>query len=321
MAEGSPAVMDDVGTFAAIGVHSVDHFAFAVPDLDEAARFYTDFGLEVRQAADGSLELYTWGNPHCWGKVSKKSDGPGKKLRYLSFGAFEGDMPEFERRLNEAKIERCAPLNDDGGLWFRSPDGLPLQIKVAGKCSPNSKSDFSAPSAPAGRAGVVPKALAPAAKPRRLSHVAIFVADINEALDFYARILGLRLSDRCGDIIAFTHCIHGSDHHLLALVTSTHYGLHHTSWDLPSVQDVGVSSQIMIDKGHTVGWGLGRHLLGSNYFYYVRDPWLGYIEYIADIDYVPAGHVWPAADHEPGEVFSHWGPPSPDKFAHNFEVA
>jgi len=21
------------------------------------------------------------------------------------------------------------------------------------------------------------------------------------------------------------------------------------------------------------GWGLGRHVIGSNYFYYIRDPW------------------------------------------------
>jgi catechol 2,3-dioxygenase len=321
MAQGISEAMNDVASTTAIGVHSADHFAFAVPDLDEAARFYTDFGLEVRQSADGGLELYAWNNPHCWAKISQGGEGSSKKLRYLSFGAYEQDMPEFERRLNEAEIERCAPQNDDGGLWFRSPDGLPLQIKVAEKSSPDCKSDFSAPSAPPGRAGAAPKALAPAAKPRRLSHIAIFVADMDKALDFYADILGLRLSDRCGDHIAFVHGVHGSDHHLLALVGSTHYGLHHTSWDLPSVHDVGVSAQVMIDKGHTDGWGLGRHLLGSNYFYYVRDPWNSYSEYIADMDYVPAGHDWPAADHEPGEVFSYWGPRSPRKFAHNFEAA
>ena len=36
-----------------IAVHSLDHFVFSVPDLDEAARFYDDFGLEVRGAATG----------------------------------------------------------------------------------------------------------------------------------------------------------------------------------------------------------------------------------------------------------------------------
>ena len=46
-----------------LGVHSLDHFAVAVPDLDEARRFYTSFGLEVRDQ-DDAIELYAKGNPH-----------------------------------------------------------------------------------------------------------------------------------------------------------------------------------------------------------------------------------------------------------------
>ena len=39
-------------------VHSLDHFVFSVPDLDEAARFYDDFGLDVRRR-DDRLHLHT----------------------------------------------------------------------------------------------------------------------------------------------------------------------------------------------------------------------------------------------------------------------
>ena len=35
---------------AVVGIHSLDHFVFDVPDLNEAARFYSDFGLEVKLA-------------------------------------------------------------------------------------------------------------------------------------------------------------------------------------------------------------------------------------------------------------------------------
>ena len=46
----------------ALGVHSLDRFGFSVPDIDEAARFYEAFGLDVRR--DGArLELRTTGNP------------------------------------------------------------------------------------------------------------------------------------------------------------------------------------------------------------------------------------------------------------------
>ena len=43
-------------------VHSLDHFVFSVPDLDEAERFYGDFGLDVRRR-DDHLDLFTAGHP------------------------------------------------------------------------------------------------------------------------------------------------------------------------------------------------------------------------------------------------------------------
>lgn len=298
-----------------VGIHSLDHFAYDLPDLDEAEQFYTDFGLDVRRE-NGRLELYTFGNSHCWARITH---GPAKKLRYVSFGAYEQDLPEFEKRIERAAIERCAPLADGGGVWLLTPDGLPLQVKACEKSSPNAKTEFSAASSPAGTAGAIKRTHAPLARPRRLAHIMLFTANIPEAISFYSDILGLRLSDKSRDIVAFMHGIHGSDHHLIALAGSDHPGLHHSSWDVPSLQDVGLGSQHMIDKGHNVGWGLGRHLLGANYFYYVRDPWMSYVEYSADIDYIPAGAEWPAGDHEPEEAFNYWGPPPPDQFAYNFE--
>ena len=37
--------------------------------------------------------------------------------------------------------------------------------------------------------------------------------------------------------------------------------------------------------------GVGRHVLGSNYFYYVQDPWGSFAEYSYDIDFVPADRI------------------------------
>ena len=100
-------------------------------------------------------------------------------------------------------------------------------------------------------------------------------------------MLGLRLSDRSGDLVAFMHGIHGSDHHMIAFVKSDGPGLHHLSWDVGSINDIGVGASHMAEKGFAYGWGLGRHVLGSNYFHYVRDPWGSYAEYSCDIDYIP----------------------------------
>ncbi len=53
-----------------LGVHSVDHFNFVVPDLKQAQTFYTDFGLDVREEGNG-LGLYTAGHDHRWGRVGE----------------------------------------------------------------------------------------------------------------------------------------------------------------------------------------------------------------------------------------------------------
>ena len=132
-------------------------------------------------------------------------------------------------------------------------------------------------------------------------------------------MLGLRLSDHSGDMIAFMHGPHGSDHHLVAFAKSHAPGLHHSSWDVGSIDDVGNGGEQMRAAGHDKGWGVGRHVLGSNYFYYVRDPWGSYAEYSHDIDFVPHDLEWPAADHPPHDSLYVWGPPVPDDFITNHE--
>ena len=67
----------------------------------------------------------------------------------------------------------------------------------------------------------------------------------------------------------------------------------------------------MADKGFVAGWGLGRHVLGSNYFHYVRDPWGSYSEYSSDVDYIPVDHDWKSGDHPPEDSFYVWGPTPP----------
>jgi catechol 2,3-dioxygenase len=156
-------------------------------------------------------------------------------------------------------------------------------------------------------------------RPRRLSHVLVFTTDIDEAIDFYTGNLGLRLSDR-SDLVAFLHGIHGSDHHILAFAQSTAPGMHHCSWDMSSIDDIGLGAMSMAGKGHVKGWGLGRHVLGSNYFHYVQDPWGSFAEYSCDIDYIPATRPWDAKYHQPEDSFYLWGPEPPADFAINREA-
>ncbi|GGX29836.1 hypothetical protein GCM10007242_40530 [Pigmentiphaga litoralis] len=303
---------------SALAVHSVHRVVTTVPDLDEAERFYVAFGLDVRRSHD-RLDLYTYGHAQCWATLH--ANGQPKRLQTVVYGIFEDDVEAFARRIHDLGIA-CPPhpLGDPGGLWLRDPDGLPVQLVVAPKSSPDSKSVPTPQVLDADGRGAHNRSGGPVVRPRRLSHVLRFSPDVPRMTRFSEDVLGLRLSDRAADVIAFIHTPHGSDHHLVAFAKASHPGLHHTSWDVGSVDDVGWGAERMKAAGHDRGWGVGRHFLGSNYFYYVRDPWGSYAEYSFDIDYVSADRGWPAGDHALADSLHVWGPDVPHDFITNFEV-
>ena len=306
----------------AAGVHSVDRFVYSVPDLGEAERFYTAFGLDVRRAGE-RLDLYTVGHPRCWASVHQ--GGKTKQLEYVSFGVYEEDLPELRKRIEREGLAcephpLSAPTGTRDGLWLRNPDGTPWHLVVTSKVSPGAKSQaIAAAPVPPGRGAAPARSRVVKVHPRCLSHVLFFTPDVPRMVGFCNEVLGLRLSDRSADIIAFMHGPHGSDHHLVAFAKSHAPGLHHSSWDVGSFDEVGNGAEQMRNAGFDRGWGVGRHVLGSNYFYYVRDPWGSYAEYSFDIDFVPHDLEWPAADHPIEDSFYVWGPKVPEDFVTNFE--
>ena len=301
-----------------LGVHSLDRFVFSVPDLEVAERFYRCFGLDVRRDGD-RLDLAARSGPHVWGSVF--ANGQPKKIQYLRFSAYDDDFEALAARFRAAGGAQPHPLSDGGGAWTRDPDGTPIQLVAGGKVSPSCKGVAEAPVAAASGKGTAPnRKTAPRVRPRRLSHVLLFTPDVSRQLAFYTQTLGLRLSDRSGDIIAFLHGAHASDHHMIAFAKSDAPGLHHSSWDVASFDDVGLGAEMMRGDGYAKGWGVGRHVLGSNYFYYVQDPWGSWAEYSFDIDFVPQDVEWAAGDHPPEDSFYIWGPTVPDDFIVNYEA-
>jgi catechol 2,3-dioxygenase len=308
-----PATSDQ----SAIGVHSLDRFVLTVPDLGPAQRFYSEFGLELAAQTNG-FALRTAGEEHGWGLVI---EGNRKRLHHLSFGCYPDDLPYLRERAEATGAEFVDPPAgfESNGFWLRDPAGVLVEIKVAPKSSPDHKTCGNWSSSPEGVAGAPLRQHAPIVKPRRLSHVLIFTTDIDKAIAFYSDNLGLRLSDR-SELVAFMHAIHGSDHHILAFAQSSAPGMHHCSWDMGGIDDIGVGAMHMAGKGYIKGWGLGRHVLGSNYFHYVQDPWGSFAEYSCDIDYIAAAKPWEAKYHQPEDSFYLWGPQPPADFIVNHEA-
>ena len=301
----------------ALGVHSLDHFALAVPDLETARAFYSAFGLEVLAHRD-VMAIHTAGHPRECGVLI---EGPTKRLHHLSFGVFGDDLERFRQHLEErgVRLLEPPPRIETPGLWFKDPDGTLIQLCAAPKTSPDRKLAPEFISSPDGKAGAPKRSQVPVVRPLRLGHCLIFTRDVPAAIAFYAGALGLRLSDRSGADIAFMHGIHGSDHHLIAFARSNAPGLHHCCWDVRSLNEIGLGAMQMASHGYPKGWGLGRHVLGSNYFHYVRDPWGSYCEYSCDMDYIPADMEWVAGDHDAEDAFYVWGPKPPADWTHNHE--
>ncbi len=64
------------------------------------------------------------------------------------------------------------------------------------------------------------------------------------------------ISIHSGDGVAFMQGPHGGDHHLVAFAKGPGAALHHLSWDVPTVDDVGLGMSRMQAEGYETGWGL-----------------------------------------------------------------
>ncbi|MGR7995092.1 VOC family protein [Xanthobacter sp. ZOL 2024] len=301
-----------------LGVHSIGEFHLTVPSLADAERFYSAFGLRVAHEGH-DLVLRAAGSDHVWGRLS---EGPKKRFDRLTFHCFEDEADKLYDHILSQDVERVAtPIGaDDSGLWFREPDGLLLQVRPGAKTTIDAAQHHSPPLPVDGVQCTPFRSQARPALPQRLSHIARMTANLPKLFDFYTRVLGLRLSDRAGDGVAFLHAPHGSDHHLFALATGPGAALHHLSWDVPTIEDIGLGMSRLQAAGYPVGWGVGRHVLGSNYFYYAQDPWGSWCELSATMDYIPAEIDWEGKDHNPEDSFYLWGPPLDPIFLANSEA-
>lgn len=305
-------------TEAPMGVHSIDHFTLEVPDPAEEERFLTTFGLSVERQTDRLL-VRTGDNAHVWANIV---NGAKKKLAYVSMACYKSDLGGIRSQVEAAggKFEAPYVTGTAEGFWFSDPDGILFQVKVGEKTQPDSKSRLPDLTIPPNVRGAPARSMAGKARPQRMSHMTLFTSDVTRSLDFHTKALGVRLADRSGDIIAFTYGRHGSDHHLLAFLSGGGPGLHHSSWDVPSVEDCGKGNTQMRAAGYDRHWGPGRHVLGSNYFNYVKDKFGQWWEHSAHIDYIEKNADWTVANFADEDSLYLWGPDIPEEFTENVEL-
>jgi len=250
-------------------------------------------------------------------------EGPRKRLHHLCFGAPGGAFAETREAMRRAGVVEVTPPRGapEGGIWLRDPDDNLVNVRDEAASAdpvdspltlngPGYATRVAARGAPARTAGIAP---------RRLGHVLLFTPDMPRQMDFYTRVLGMKLSDRSGNVISFLRCT--PDHHNVAFLSSHAPGFHHGSFQVGSVDEIGMGAARMADRGWQPGWGFGRHVIGSNFFYYIRDPWGSFAEYFFDLDVIPEDCAWEPRDWPGEDSLYIWGPPVPPDFGENKEGA
>lgn len=308
-------------------VTHLSHFALQVPDPEAGIQFYRDFGLEG--GATGNKAVM-----RCAGRDQDQVilvEGPRRKLHHICFGTTEEGLASIKARVegsNGASLIDPPTETPSEGIWIRDWEDMTYNVRVSEAApslgGPNGHVDVEWKVNQPGHYGRMGGRGAPdrnqVVKPRRLGHVLHFTTDLTRRQEFYENVLGMRMSDRSADIIAFMHCAGGSDHHVIGLIQHEKTGFHHASFEVANPDEVGLGGSKMLEKGYKDGWGFGRHVIGSNFFHYIRDPWNGLAEYFSDIDYIPKDYDWQAKDWDPEDSLYLWGPGVPEDFGHNFEA-
>jgi catechol 2,3-dioxygenase-like lactoylglutathione lyase family enzyme len=301
-----------------MAVRSLSSYALSVPDLEAGRRFYTTFGLLAAERGD-HLTF------RCEGRDQDQVhlvEGKRKRLDHLRFGTDQAGLAAIRARMAAKGVpESDATHRAFGdGLWLRDPSGNAVNVVVeSAKPARAGKSvEYNTPGhyVRIGKTGCPGKAQV---RPYRLGHVLLFTPRLDDMIRFYTEVLGMRLSDRCGPIIAFLHLPTGGDHHTLALLSDKRSGFHHASFEVGSIDEIGMGAATVLGAGFRNGWGFGRHVIGSNFFHYVRDPWNSLAEYFCDIDQIPADGSWRPRDYPPEDALYRWGPAVPEDFACNYE--
>jgi catechol 2,3-dioxygenase-like lactoylglutathione lyase family enzyme len=294
-----------------MALHRLTTITVGVPDVAGTAAYYTDFGLvptsaQVFATADGGEQL-------------RLVHSPVRRLVELGVGA---DDPDDLGRIT-ARLGRLGLTPDAAGCWTDPGTGVRVRVTVAGRLAqpaavqpecngPGRDSRLDARAPAVLRDGPV--------RPRKLGHVVLGSTDAEASNQFFTQGLGFKTSDEVPGIAAFLRC--STDHHNVLVQPAPVPFLHHTSWEVDDVDEIGRGAHRMLD-GHPERhvWGLGRHHIGSNFFWYLKDPAGNFSEYYSDLDCIVDDAVWkPGAFTDMRALYS-WGPPVPPSFIEPDDLA
>lgn len=295
-----------------MALHQLSRLTIGIPDVAATASYYVEFGLERRSHTEDVEQLLATIDG---GEQLRLVPAARRRLIEMRVGADDpDDIARIANRLGRLDIgvetaERALRSHDPG-------TGVDVIVEVSARMTQPAMAtpSYNAPGAAARRdtrAAAISRD-APV-RPRKLGHVVLGSTDQEASERFFVDALGFKVSDTVKGLAAFLRC--STDHHNLLVQQAPIQFLHHTSWQVDDVDEVGRGATAMLeaDPSRHV-WGLGRHHIGSNFFWYLRDPAGNFSEYYADLDCIVDDALWQPQIWEGARGLYNWGPPPPPSF-------
>jgi catechol 2,3-dioxygenase-like lactoylglutathione lyase family enzyme len=285
-----------------MNIVGLDCLVFGVADTDACTEYFTDYGLTATgngrfEALDGTAV------------VIKPADEPslppaletGSMLRKTVYGV--ADQQTLDAIAAELGKDRDVRTLDDGSLESVDDLGFTLGFQLTVRKTldlpaETVNSPGAPPQRPVNELGADPHA---DPKPRTLSHVVYFVPDAGKFEKFYAERLGFITTDRFTGVGPFMRPTGTNDHHTLFCIQTPPFmqGCEHFTFHMGGPTELMQAGRRFSEKGYETFWGPGRHIFGSNWFWYFNSPVGCHVEYDADMDL--HDDDWVAREAEMGE--------------------
>lgn len=297
-----------------MSLHRLNSITIGVPNVDETIAYYDDFGLTSH--GDGSFSTVDGG------QQLRITHAPMRRLLDIGIGV---DHPDDLDRISSqlAKLDLAVKREGNSVVTEEPIAGFRATISVSSRLEQRriEATPYNGPGRidrPDGRApGLIREGTV---KPRKLGHVVIGSTDQEATQRFFTEGIGFKVSDVVPSIAAFMRC--STDHHNVLVQQSPVNFLHHTSWQVEDIDEIGRGAMAMLeDNPERHVWGLGRHHVGSNFFWYLKDPAGNFSEYYSDIDCIVDDALWTPGVWEGVKGLYNWGPPPPPSFLHPDDLA
>jgi hypothetical protein len=290
-----------------MALHRLTSVTMGVPNVSETASYYAEFGLQP--AADG------WFTTRDAGRQLQIVPAPTRRLLALHIGVDNyDDLARAADRLARLGIDVQRTAASISAVEKATGTRATLEIAPRLVQDPVQATAYNGPGRPERQGSRAPGVLSTErVLPRKLGHAVVGSTDLAVTRAFYVDGIGFKVSDTIKDVGTFLRC--STDHHNLLVLAAPVSFLHHTSWQVDDVDEVGRGAVRMLE-GHPERhiWGMGRHYAGSNFFWYLKDPAGNFSEYYSDMDCIVDDQLWTPEVLQGARGLFSWGPPPPPSF-------